>query len=370
MLYRNYGKTHEKVSLLGFGGMRFGNIKDHAACITMMLKAAQGGVNYFDTAYMYMGGKSESAMGEVLQKYERKSYYLVSKNPTMMLKSKSDVLKIFDEQLKRCKTDYFDLYMVHNINKDTIDKYRDFESYNQLLTKKREGKIKYLGFSFHGDVEMLKQVVKEHDWDFCQLQLNYFDWDTAKADEMYDIATKAKLPIVVMEPLRGGGLSTLNPSAEKLLKDNCPNDTPTSYALRWVAGKENVFTVLSGMGKLGHVEENIATLSDYKPLTVKEEALSTDLVKAIKSQGEIGCTDCKYCIESCPRGVNIPAIFTLYNSYKLFKNKFLFKASYEGLPASEKADRCIECGACVKHCPQSLDIPKLLKQVESEFKNV
>ena len=359
------------IPLLGFGCMRFptkGDEIDLPELEKMVDYAMACGVNFFDTAHFYMQGRSETTMGEMLKKYDRSSYFLSTKNPIKLLESKNDVLKIFDGQLKKCQTDYFDFYMAHNINKDTIENYKKFDVYKQLLPKKQEGKIKNLGFSFHGDVDMLKEIVKERDWDFCMLQLNYYDWDVSRVGEMYEIATKANIPIMVMEPLRGGGLCALTPAAQTLLEKHCPNETPTSYALRWLASKENVFTILSGMSKFEHVKENIDTLStSYKPLTSDQEALSKKLVELIRAQGEVDCTVCKYCIDTCPRGVNIPEIFAMYNTYKIFRNSHLLTRAYEGLKKSERIDRCIDCGACISHCPKGLNIPKILRQVQNEL---
>jgi hypothetical protein len=358
--------------LLGFGCMRLprnvGGQVDMGEFEKMVDYAMDSGVNFFDTAWFYMDGKSESIMAEALKKYERESYYISTKSPLRSLKAREDVLKFFNEQLQRCRTSYFDFYMAHNINPDTIDAYRDFEVYEQLLPLKKEGKIKHLGFSFHGSVDMLRQLISEREWDFCMLQLNYYDWEILHGGEMYDIATKAGVPIIVMEPLRGGGLCELTPSAQNLLEEKMPGTTPTDYALRWLSGKENIFTILSGMSKFEHIKENVATLKEgFVPLTPEQMALSVELVRLIKAQGEINCTDCKYCVKSCPRGVNIPEIFVLYNTYKTFGNRHLFVRGYDALKNSEKISRCIECGSCRRDCPQGLDIPEVLKQIANEL---
>ncbi len=361
------------VPLLGFGCMRLpmrGEEVDMNELEKMVEYAMQHGANYFDTAYMYVDGKSETAMGKVLSNYKREDIILADKSPAMYMKSKDDVKRIFEEQLKKCKTDYFDFYMVHNINKNTIDNYRNFEMFNQLNEFKKQGLVKYVGFSFHGTPEMLREVAPEHPWDFAQLQINYLDWDVVKAHEQYDIVQAQKIPVTVMEPLRGGGLVNLSEKAAAKLKELYPDTTPAAFGLRWAASRSNVITVLSGMSNLKQMQENIQTFIDYKDMTEAEIKAADEIAKIIQSQGEINCTACKYCTEVCPRGINIPAAFALYNQYKVTNNKGIFSMYYSTLGESEKPDKCIKCGLCNKNCPQSLDIPNLLAKVEKTYSDI
>lgn len=361
------------VPLLGFGCMRLpmrGEEVDMNELEKMVEYAMQHGANYFDTAYMYVDGKSETAMGNVLSNYKREDIILADKSPAMYMKSKDDVKRIFEEQLKKCKTDYFDFYMVHNINKNTIDNYRNFEMFNQLNEFKKQGLVKYVGFSFHGTPEMLREVAPEHPWDFAQLQINYLDWDVVKAHEQYDIVQAQKIPVTVMEPLRGGGLVNLSEKAAAKLKELYPDTTPAAFGLRWAASRSNVITVLSGMSNLKQMQENIQTFIDYKDMTEAEIKAADEIAKIIQSQGEINCTACKYCTEVCPRGINIPAAFALYNQYKVTNNKGIFSMYYSTLGESEKPDKCIKCGLCNKNCPQSLDIPNLLAKVEKTYSDI
>ena len=361
------------VPLLGFGCMRLpmrGEEVDMNELEKMVEYAMQHGANYFDTAYMYVDGKSETAMGKVLSNYNREDIILADKSPAMYMKSKDDVKRIFEEQLKKCKTDYFDFYMVHNINKNTIDNYRNFEMFNQLNEFKKQGLVKYVGFSFHGTPEMLREVAPEHPWDFAQLQINYLDWDVVKAHEQYDIVQAQKIPVTVMEPLRGGGLVNLSEKAAAKLKELYPDTTPAAFGLRWAASRSNVITVLSGMSNLKQMQENIQTFIDYKDMTEAEIKAADEIAKIIQSQGEINCTACKYCTEVCPRGINIPAAFALYNQYKVTNNKGIFSMYYSTLGESEKPDKCIKCGLCNKNCPQSLDIPNLLAKVEKTYSDI
>ncbi len=363
-----------EIPLIAFGCMRLpvnGGKIDMVELDKMVEYAMAHGANYFDTAYMYVEGKSENAIGEILKKYPRDSFFLADKNPAYLVNSKEDVLKLFNEQLKKCQIEYFDNYMVHNINKNTINNYRDNDMYGELLKLKKEGKIKHLGFSFHGDPKMLKEVINEHKWDFCQLQMNYLDWELVNAKELYEIADEAKVPVIVMEPLRGGGLCNLTEKAAEKLKTECPRDTQASFGLRWLTSKKRVFTILSGMSSLEQMKENIDTFVNFREFTEKEEKTAADIAKIIQEQGEINCTACRYCMEVCPIGINIPAIFGLYNIYKsssLPTKSFMFVYNYNALNEDERADKCIDCKLCTKNCPQGLDIPELLKKVEMEVK--
>ncbi|MBQ8476437.1 aldo/keto reductase, partial [bacterium] len=270
----------------------------------------------------------------------------------------------------KCQVEYFDFYMAHNINKNTYDAFKNTEMYEELTKLKQEGKIKYLGFSFHGTPDILKEVIKDDKWDFCQLQINYLDWDVVQAKVQYQMVQEKAIPVTVMEPLRGGGLVNLSDKALAELKASYPDTTPAEFGLRWAASRQNVVTVLSGMSNLEQVKQNIKTFENYIDMNPEEEAVADKIAKIIQSQGEINCTACKYCTEVCPVGINIPAIFSLYNQYKVVKNQMLFKIYYETLSESEQAHNCIGCGLCSKNCPQNLEIPKLLANVDSQYAKV
>ncbi len=304
------------VPLLGFGCMRLpmnGRKVDMVELEKMTEYAFSHGANYFDTAYMYVDGQSETAIGKVLKKYDRSSFILADKSPIYKMSSQSDVRKIFDEQRKKCQVDYFDFYMCHNINVNSFEQYRNVKMVEELSKLKEEGLIKYFGFSFHGTPEILKEVVKDYKWDFAQLQVNYLDWDVVKAHEQYDIVQSLGIPVTVMEPLRGGGLVNLSEKALAKLKENYPNATPAEFGLRWAASQNNVVTVLSGMSNLKQMKENIATFESFTPMNEQELKTADEMAKIIQSQGEINCTACKYCMEVCPKGKT----FRLFSPYTI-----------------------------------------------------
>ena len=362
------------VSMLGFGAMRLptdanGNIDD-ALNKKMVKTALDAGINYFDTAYMYMNGKSERAMGDALKPYDRNSFNLTTKMPVMMLEREDDVERIFNEQLERCRTDYFDFYLVHCLNKHNWENTKKYNVIPFLEQKKKEGKIKYLGFSHHDTPELLQEIIDYYDkWEFVQLQINKIDWKSCRGEEQYNIARKAKLPIIVMEPLRGSALANLNADATKILKDYNPDASAASWAFRWLAGLDGIFTMLSGMTKPEHLEDNIKTFKNLKPLSEEEQKVYDRALAAHMKSLAIGCTACRYC--ECPVGVDIASIFSLYNQYKqdtTGMGKTGFISHYGALRENERADKCIKCGLCKSKCPQQLDIPALLAKVDKEYK--
>lgn len=362
------------VSMLGFGAMRLptdanGNIDD-ALNKKMVKTALDAGINYFDTAYMYMNGKSERAMGDALKPYDRDSFNLTTKMPVMMLEREDDVERIFNEQLERCRTDHFDFYLVHCLNKRNWENTKKYNVIPFLEQKKKEGKIKYLGFSHHDTPELLQEIIDYYDkWEFVQLQINKIDWKSCRGEEQYNIARKAKLPIIVMEPLRGSALANLNADATKILKDYNPDASAASWAFRWLAGLDGIFTMLSGMTKPEHLEDNIKTFKNLKPLSEEEQKVYDRALAAHMKSLAIGCTACRYC--ECPVGVDIASIFSLYNQYKqdtTGMGKTGFISHYGALRENERADKCIKCGLCKSKCPQQLDIPALLAKVDKEYK--
>ena len=309
-----YNDLNGKISLLGLGTMRL-PLRDAADQTSIDEEKAQEifdyayahGVNYFDTAYPYHGGMSEKFCGKALAKYPRASYHLASKLPGWLLKCDEDVPRIFNEQLANCRTDYFDFYLVHSVHESSWPNYVKYHAYDQLNELRKAGKIKRLGFSFHGSAEQLPEILAACDWDFVQLQLNYFDWDYQQSRKKYELCAAAGLQVIVMEPVRGGMLNTLCPEAAALLHQAAPEKSLASWAIRWVASLPNVLCVLSGMTTLEQVQDNVASMDPFIPLSTTEQDTLARALDVFKAQKLAPCTACKYCMP-CPAGVNIPGM--------------------------------------------------------------
>ena len=370
---RRYKNTQLTLPLLGFGMMRLPRVKaqgpeiDLAETEKMFRAALEAGVNYFDTAYFYHNGLSEKCVAEVLGKFPRDSYYLADKLPVRSLRREEDVERIWNEQLKKCNVDYFDFYLLHNLNRDRWEDVKRFKVYEFLKARQKEGKIRKLGFSFHDEPEVLRTIASAHEWDFAQIQLNYLDWTLYRSKEQYEILTRLGIPVVVMEPLRGGALASLNDEATRIFKAAAPEASVASWAFRYAGSLPNVICVLSGMTKMEHLRDNIRTFTDFKPLDDKDRATIEAALAAYRKTGAIPCTACRYCTP-CPVGVDIPRIFGLYNHYKVTGNYMQFRMIYDKLTEDERASACIGCGSCLKKCPQKIDIPAELKKIDDELK--
>lgn len=366
-----------ELSRLGLGTMRLpvkGIIKreanpiiDYKEAQKLVDFAIENGINYFDTAYMYHAGKSEKFIGTALSKYPRESYYLVDKLPIWMCKKPADMEKIFSNQFKRTGAAYFDNYLLHSLDKNNFEKCEKFGAYDFLVEKQKQGLIKNIGFSFHGTIDDLKQIVSSHHWDFAQIQLNYLDWKNQDAKTQYEILTEAGIPVIVMEPVRGGKLADIPKDAEKLFKNiNC-DASAASWAIKFVANLPNVVTILSGMNSIEQLQDNIDTLTDFKPLTDSELQACFNVASIMNKKDVIPCTGCDYCAD-CPKGVKISTVFACYNEYKngdISEEKS--KKKYSEIPAENNADVCIKCGKCASHCPQSIKIPEKLEELKSFF---
>ncbi|MDR0554414.1 MAG: aldo/keto reductase [Treponema sp.] len=370
MVKRRVESVKADVSLLGFGCMRLPVLDgdsskiDYPAAQKMIDRAIAAGVNYFDTAWPYHNKMSEIFVGAALSKYPRDSYYLASKMPTWekFAAPQEDMEKLFSEQLRKCRTDYFDFYLVHSLDVEHYNSFKRYGMYDFLKKKKDEGKIRHLGFSFHDNPELLKDIVKHYVWEFAQIQLNYLDWELQDAKGEYEILTENRLPVIVMEPVRGGALATLNDKALAILKKANPAASPASWAIRFAASLPNVMTVLSGMSSLEQVEDNLKTMERFTPLNDAEYEVLQEAAAAYRASDAIPCTNCRYCAD-CPAGVNIPRIFSHYNLYQVSKNKGGFMGNYRTLLEREKAHNCVNCGQCMEHCPQGIKIPDRLKEI-------
>ena len=372
MTKRKLGSIAGEVSLLGYGLMRL-PLKDRKnqseidkeKAQELIDRAMAGGVNYYDTAWVYHQGMSERFAGEALKKYPRESYYLADKMPVWEVKNLDDAKRIFQEQLDRCQAEYFDFYLMHSLNGGAWPNVRDNGALEYARQMKKEGKVKNLGFSFHGDNKDLAVIADFGGWDFAQIQLNYFDWDDYSR-EQYEILTSHGIPVVVMEPLKGGELANLQPKTLEMLTNARPNTTAAQWAFEFISSLPNVLTILSGMTYMEHVEENLKTFSPIEPLSDEGKELLVKVKEFMKEEGKIPCTTCRYCTP-CPVGVAIPDIFKMYNNYRSSLVKWMSQREYFQLEKGSRADACVECGACLKKCPQKINIPEALKRVHKEF---
>lgn len=363
------------ISLLGFGMMRLPVIDgdsskiDYDLAMEMIDTAYKSGVNYFDTAWPYHQTQSEPFAAKALARYPRDSFHLASKLPTWLINSKQDVEDYFNKQLERCGVEYFDFYLIHTLDEDLWPKVAQFDIIAQLMEKKKQGLIKNLGFSFHSTPALMREIVAAHKWDFAQIQLNYLDWEFQDAKTLYQILADNSIPTVVMEPIRGGALVTLCPEAAAILQKADPKASNASWALRYVASLPNVLTVLSGMSLPQHVADNVKTMTGFKPLSDAERQVVADAVEAYRKAGAIPCTGCRYCMD-CPAGVDIPRVFGIYNDYKTRQAPGTFLGNYQLMGEEKQASSCVECGNCVKLCPQGINIPAQLKLVEEAARQI
>ena len=374
MNYRT-DKYGNQLSILGFGCLRFPQKKgkiDMEETEREILLSIEKGVNYFDTAYVYPG--SEAALGEILHRNQvRDKVYIATKLPHYLIKSRAGLDKLFAEELKRLKTDYVDYYLMHMLtDTGTWEKLKNLGIEDWIAEKKASGQIRQIGFSYHGNSEMFCRLVDAYDWDFCQIQYNYMDEHTQAGRRGLDYAYAKGLPIIIMEPLRGGKLVTMLPEqAKKVFAEYPIQRTPAQWAFRWLWNQEEVTVVLSGMNSDAMVRENIATASSVQvgEMTEADNAMLGRVVEAINASLKVGCTACGYC-QPCPKGVDIPGTFACYNRiYTEGKRAAIME--YLKCTAFRKdstaASQCIGCGKCEKHCPQNIEIRKCLKEAEKEL---
>lgn len=366
---------------LGFGFMRlpltnpddFGTV-DFDLTAKMVETYLERGFNYFDTAYMYHNGQSEIAVREtVVKRYPRKSFRLATKMPTMFIKEKADLERIFNEQLERCGVDYFDIYHLHNLNIENYQIAQEVDAFGFLRQKLAEGKIKHPGFSFHDNAGLLDEILTAQPCiEYVQLQLNYLDWenDSIQSRKCYETARRHGKKILVMEPVKGGSLAVVPEKAERLFKQSAPNMSVSSWAIRYVAGLEGVEMVLSGMSDLQQLQDNTAYMRDFKPLSAKEHQIVAQAVEIIQEAIAIPCTSCQYCVKYCPQNIPIPQYFALYNNKKQteFRQYYIQQVYYNNYVKTHgKASDCISCRACERQCPQQLKIADLMPEVAAAF---
>lgn len=367
----------------GFGLMRLPQLDpndgnspvDVEACKEMVDYFMENGFTYFDTAWMYCGFQSEKATKEFLvDRYPRDSFTLTTKLHGGFFNSEEEIEKIFETQLANCGVDFFDYYLLHDIGEDHYKKYTKFNCFDWLVKKKEAGLVKHIGFSYHDSAELLDRILTEHpEIEVVQLQLNYLDWDNAgiQSGKCYEVCVKHNKPVIVMEPVKGGTLANVPAEVEKLYKDYAPDMSVASWAIRFAASQPNVKMVLSGMGNMDMVRDNISYMKEFKPLTEEELALVKKSVDIINASIAIPCTGCAYCVDGCPKKIAIPKYFSLYNTeLQEYEGKgFTPQGNYYNRLTTNfgKASSCIQCGKCEKVCPQHLPIRENLKLVAAQF---
>jgi predicted aldo/keto reductase-like oxidoreductase len=330
----------------------------------MLDMAFEGGVNYFDTAYPYHKGESETFLGSALSRRPRDSFNLATKLPVWLVESGGDVDRLFAEQLEKCRVEYFDYYLVHSLNEARLETVRRYDVYERLRQKQEQGQIRRLGCSFHDRPELLEKVVGSYGWDFVQIQFNYLDWELQDARGQYLLLKKRGIPLVVMEPVRGGMLARLSEGSVRILKEAGPDASPASWALRYAASFPEVLTVLSGMSDMSQMKENIDTFSGFRPLSPYETEVLGSALSAFRASSTIPCTACSYCMD-CPAGVDIPKVLATYNNYCVKEQGPAFRLEYAVLGESRQACNCVSCGQCVTRCPQKIDIPGWMARVDA-----
>ena len=371
MEYREMKKDGVQPSLLGFGCMRFPLLEngkiDRVQSEQMMDVAIKAGVTYIDTAYPYHEQESELFVGEVMKKYPRDSFYLATKCSLWYIESHDDAIKMFENQLNRLQVDYVDFYLLHSLSKDLWDKVLKLDILSYLFDMKKQGKIRQLGFSFHDEYNVFEEIIRYTDWHFCQIQLNYIDTDIQAGMKGYHLAKELGIPMVIMEPIKGGTLARLSQDMEAKFKQVHPDWSLSSWALRWVASLDNVKVILSGMSSMDHVTDNLNTFTNFEVLTELEQSTVSEVAHMIHSRKKNGCTGCNYCMP-CPYGVNIPRNFRIWNDYGVFGDVKKAKARYfTHCPPEQRSDMCQWCGACEPLCPQSILIREDLKRMTEEI---
>ncbi len=359
-----------ELSALGFGTMRFPMIGegdeqriDVEKTMELLRRAHSAGINYFDTAFMYHDGLSEGITGDFLRTVPRESYYLADKYPAHVVPTDSDVHKIFQLQLERCGVDYFDFYLLHNVNDRSIDIYMDesLRIVDKILQEKEKGRIKHLGFSTHASVPNLQRFLDRYGFlmEFGQIQLNFLDWTLQDAKTKYEMLTKQGIPVWVMEPTRGGALTAFSAEDEERMKAHRPEESIASWAFRWLETLPNVQMVLSGMTTMEALEDNLRTFSAPKPLTPHEVALVEEISGSLVER--VPCTACRYCTAGCPVNLDIPALLHLYNDFR-FKPGSFTRFSTLRLTDTDGPAACVACSACTKACPQGIEVPEVMEE--------
>ena len=324
----------------------------------------KSGVNYYDTAWGYHNGNSELVMGKALARYPRETFYLATKFPGYDLSNMPKVREIFEKQLEKCQVEYFDFYLFHNVCEMNIDAYLDpqYGIYEYLLEQKKNGRIRHLGFSAHGDYNVIQRFLDAYgkDMEFCQLQLNYLDWEFQNAKQKVELLNQWNIPVWVMEPLRGGKLASLSPENEGKLKALRPEESVPAWAFRYLQSIPSVKVILSGMSNRQQMEENIQTFAEDKPLSEKEMETIYSIAEGMVKKIALPCTACHYCTSHCPQGLDIPGLLALYNEHCFTEGGFIAPMALSAIPAEKQPSACIGCRSCEAVCPQGIKISEAM----------
>ena len=368
MIYKNF--QNHKLSALGLGAMRLPVIGeddskiDETAAEKMVDYAMEHGINYYDTAWGYHGGQSELVIGRALKRYPRESYYLATKFPGYDLSNMDKVEEIFEKQLKKCGVEYFDFYLFHNVCEMNIDAYLDdkYGIYRYLMKQKRAGRIRHLGFSAHGSYDVMKRFLEVYGegMEFCQIQLNYLDWNFQDAKGKLELLAEHQLPVWVMEPLRGGKLAELSEEDAELLKNLRPDESVPAWAFRFLQSIPGVTMVLSGMSNSEQLRENIQTFEEEKPLNSKEMEKLLKIANNMVEKIALPCTACRYCVSHCPQGLDIPALLALYNEHCVTDGGFIAPMALSAIPEEKRPGACIGCRSCEAVCPQQIKVSEAM----------
>ncbi len=375
MIYKNF--QDRKLSALGMGCMRLPTCEedskiDIAATREMVAYAMAHGINYYDTAWGYHNGQSELVMGEVLEEYPRESFCLASKFPGYDLSNMDKVEEIFERQLEKCRVDYFDFYLFHNVCEMNLEGYLDpkYGIYDYLMEQKRNGRIRHLGFSTHGSLETMKRFLDAYgaDMEFCQIQLNWVDWEFQNAKEKVKLISSYGIPVWVMEPVRGGSLANVKPLYEEKLKAMRPERPVVEWAFRFLQSLPEVVMTLSGMSNFEQIKQNIAIYETESLLSEEEKNTLYGIARAMTNKDALPCTACRYCTTHCPQGLDIPWMIELYNEHVYSGGGFIAPMALGALPEEKQPSACIGCRSCEAVCPQNIKISEMMATFAEKMK--